>query len=90
MTPVKLLCHRHGGYTNNKLKGGSKDVKRCEKKVKRKKVELQLHASGKQCPNFPTNSWIVRFSRNLNTLRCPAIKDAAFATKYSGNSRESG
>ena len=35
------------------------------KEGKAKKVEL--HESGKQCPNFPTNSWIFRFSFAMRT-----------------------
>ena len=43
--------------TNKKLKYKGQMLL---KEGKAKKVELQLHESGKQCPNFPTNSWILR------------------------------
>ena len=48
--------------TNKKLKYKGQMML---KQGKAKKVEL--HESGKQCPNFPTNSWIFRFSFAMRT-----------------------
>ena len=62
----------HAGWTRNYVTVGTNKKLKYKgqmmlKEGKAKKVELQLHESGKQCPNFPTNSWIFRFSFAMRT-----------------------